>query len=540
MDASPDPRSGRQALREARRQFQQRFDVMATAYSTDGRTFAFQAPLGLAIRLGGYVRLEPANGPAWLGQVLEREVLVSEGAEVRVAGTENANARMADLGISVSEATVRLKRHHVRGSGILLGRIVGDEILPPGTDASASGFDDADIVVPDAADLERSFAAWRSARPTLPIGTAAAADHAVAATIDASGFNRHTFLCGQSGSGKTYSLGVVLEQLLLGTDLRIAILDPNADYVRLGDLREAGAGDEELQRRYLERVAGLQVYRPEAGDGNATGPLRVRFSDLSRDDQARTLRLDPLADREEYDAFWSMVARAGQAAYGLEDVQRSAQHDLSESTRQVLLRIANLGVAGWPIWAGAGQPSLADALDGAWRALVLDLSRFESLSERSVAALATLRHFWRHRESRQPVLLVVDEAHNVCPYEPEDAIQAAATEVMISIAGEGRKYGIYLFLATQRPDKLHPNVISQCDNLMLMRMNSQVDLARLGEIFSFVPRDLLAEASTFRQGEALLAGKIVPSPLLVRMGQRLSAEGGVDVPTTWAAPAQPG
>ena len=33
--------------------------------------------------------------------------------------------------------------------------------------------------------------------------------------LDAGGFDRHTFFCGQSGSGKTYALGVVLEQLLL-------------------------------------------------------------------------------------------------------------------------------------------------------------------------------------------------------------------------------------------------------------------------------------------------------------------------------------
>ena len=36
----------------------------------------------------------------------------------------------------------------------------------------------------------------------------------VPCVADAAGFNRHTFLCGQSGSGKTYSLGVILERLL--------------------------------------------------------------------------------------------------------------------------------------------------------------------------------------------------------------------------------------------------------------------------------------------------------------------------------------
>ena len=44
-------------------------------------------------------------------------------------------------------------------------------------------------------------------------------------------FNRHTFWCGQSGSGKTYALGVVLEELLLRTELPLVIIDPNADFV---------------------------------------------------------------------------------------------------------------------------------------------------------------------------------------------------------------------------------------------------------------------------------------------------------------------
>jgi DNA helicase HerA-like ATPase len=47
-------------------------------------------------------------------------------------------------------------------------------------------------------------------------------------TADASGFDRHTFLCGQPGSGKTYSLGVILERLLIETDLRLVVLDPNS------------------------------------------------------------------------------------------------------------------------------------------------------------------------------------------------------------------------------------------------------------------------------------------------------------------------
>ena len=68
------------------------------------------------------------------------------------------------------------------------------------------------------------------------------------------------------------------------------------------------------------------------------------------------------------------------------------------------------------------------------------------------------------------MLVVIDEAHNVCPQEPADALTALATEHAISIAAEGRKFGIYLLVATQRPQKVHENVLSQSDNLILMRI----------------------------------------------------------------------
>jgi DNA helicase HerA-like ATPase len=73
------------------------------------------------------------------------------------------------------------------------------------------------------------------------------------------------------------------------------------------------------------------------------------------------------------------------------------------------------------------------------------------------------------------MLIVIDEAHSVCPQQPTHELMALATEGAIRIAREGRKFGLYLLLATQRPDKLHINVLSECDNLVLMRMNSAAE-----------------------------------------------------------------
>ena len=78
--------------------------------------------------------------------------------------------------------------------------------------------------------------------------------------------------------------------------------------------------------------------------------------------------------------------------------------------------------------------------------------------------------------------------------------------------------------------------MSQCDNLLLMRMNSEADLTDLGRLFSFVPPGLVAGATSFRLGQALVAGRVLPHAAYVQVGRRISEEGGADVPAAWATP----
>jgi DNA helicase HerA-like ATPase len=170
------------------------------------------------------------------------------------------------------------------------------------------------------------------------------------------------------------------------------------------------------------------------------------------------------------------------------------------------------------------------------RCLVVDLGSLSTREEQALVAEAVLRGLWDRRLARRPVLAVLDEAHNVCPAEPGDPLTALATEHAVRIAGEGRKFGIYLLVATQRPQKVHENVISQCDNLILMRLNSAADSAFIGELLGFAPPGLIALATDFGLGEALVAGKIASHPTVMRFGSRVASEGGGDVEAGWARP----
>jgi DNA helicase HerA-like ATPase len=518
--------------------------VKPLAYSTNGRTFGYDAPLSLPIPPGCYVRVDAGDQGCFLGQIISKEIMTREGAELGVNIGEEHRDFLPD-GMSFSSLNARLQFRLLEGTGVLLGKVGENGFTPT---ANTDTFQRAGIALADAEMVSRYLASASSKEASLPIGQALYVDGHAAVRLNAGGFNRHTFLCGQSGSGKTFALGIILEQLLLETDLRMVVIDPNSDFISLNQLRTLDEVNQlrstplseetytQVSKRYEQVANDLRVFRPITLSDSPENNLCVRFSDLSRDEQSGVLELDPLTDREEYNIFWRIVDRLERQDYSLADVQDMISHDYTSEARQLGLRIENKGVANWDVWSSPASSSLVDTLkEDDWRCLVLDIGTLDSMAEKTVIGNAVLTHFWRHRNQRKPVLVVIDEAHNICPQEPLSDMQAVSTEEVIRIAGEGRKFGIYLLLATQRPGKIHNNVLSQCENLALMRMNSSADLKHLADILSQVPRSLMNQATTFKQGESLLTGRIVLNHTFAQFEGRVSVEGGSDIPASWAA-----
>ncbi len=101
----------------------------------------------------------------------------------------------------------------------------------------------------------------------------------------------------------------------------------------------------------------------------------------------------------------------------------------SPHARALRLRAENLGVSGWPLWARGRPGSLVDDVERRdARCLVVDLGSLSTREEQAVAAEAVLATLWRRRTDREPVLVVIDEAHNVCPQKPDDPVTALVTE----------------------------------------------------------------------------------------------------------------
>jgi len=476
--------------------------VVAAASSLDGSAFNFVAPLSLPLHAGGYVTIAMPDGSK-LGQIRELTVQRATGPDVEL----NVGA--------FRKVRTQVPFERLAGTGVML---------------SASGpFHGASFASADTEAVRGWCEEARPRRATLRLGEATVSP-GVTVELDAAGFGRHSFLCGQSGSGKSYAMGLLLEQLLLHTSLPIVVLDPNSDATRLRELR-AGAS-EMVARRWDTIAAGIAV-RGVGRQGSER--LRLRFFDLDLATQQALLGLDPLRDRAEFDAM-RRVLEAESAGRPLAELEQMLYGASDPELQALGLRIRNLGVLDWGVWSRQHDDGglLAELDRRDWRCLVVDLGSITVPAERAVVSAAVLARLWANRGERRPVLLVIDEAHNVCPPRPEDPLTKIAAQHAITIAAEGRKFGLHLLVATQRPLKVDENVLSQCDNLFLMRMNSAGDLARIAELFSFAPPGLLERAVTFGLGQALVCGRVCSHPTFVTTGARVAQEGGADVSADWA------
>jgi DNA helicase HerA-like ATPase len=472
------------------------------ASAIDGRRFTFHTSLhGLQLMAGDYVTI----GPDRLGHVHSVEEAVYDQAHLDLP---------VDLGGTWAAGRVRVARGH--------GRLL---------DGAGTPFLDEPFVAAEPAVVAEWIERTRPRRAALDVG-ALSRIPSVRFPLDAGGFDRHTFFCGQSGSGKTYALGTVLERLLMDTSLRIVVLDPNSDFVRLGEVRDDVPA--EVSQKYRKAAASVVVRR---GDDRGTERLHVRFTDCSADEQAAILRLDPIRDRAEYGALAELVDSQASSEVDVGQVMQGLLSSSDPNVQALGARLRNLGVHRWQVWAQGDAGAVQDLVGpGGPRCLIVDLGSLATPGEQAVAAESVLSAIWQRRMEREPVLIVIDEAHNVCPRSPTDAVTTLATQLAARVAAEGRKFGLYLLVSTQRPQRVNELVVSQCDNLVLMRMNASGDLAYLGDTLSFAPRALLERAMEFRQGESLIAGKIASHATFVRFGPRIAEEGGSDVPANWAEP----
>lgn len=110
--------------------------------------------------------------------------------------------------------------------------------------------------------------------------------------------------------------------------------------------------------------------------------------------------------------------------------------------------------------------------------------------------------------------IILDEAHRYIT-EHNDEERIKSIKVFDKIAKEGRKFGVFITVASQRPSELSKTVLSQCNNFILHRIRNNIDLDQLRKSIPYINDSQLFRLSYLKTGVALMVGDSFTIPMEV-------------------------
>ena len=117
-----------------------------------------------------------------------------------------------------------------------------------------------------------------------------------------------------------------------------------------------------------------------------------------------------------------------------------------------------------------------------------------------------------------PITMVCDEAHVYIPNNFQlSPSERRMVEIFEDIAKEGRKFGITLLPATQRPSELNKTILAQCANFIVMKLNNENDKSMIKGMLPDGNDSIIDAVTMFSPGECLVIGDAAPIPLKIKV-----------------------
>ncbi|MFS1523848.1 ATP-binding protein [Microbulbifer sp. 2304DJ12-6] len=393
-------------------------------------------------------------------------------------------------------------------------------------------------------------------------------------------FQRHAFIGGSTGAGKSWATAKIIEQVAHLKNSNAIIFDLHGEYAPLaGDgvkyFKIAGPGDVESGRTISDGTIFLPYWLLSY---EAMVSLFVDRSDQNAPNQAMIISREVNAAKtrylsgDEYKDILENFTIDSPVPFKLSSVMEGLNRINEErvagakagSTKagefngklsRLISRLENkisdrrLGF----LFKGGGDVLQFDYLNrlanlllgcadenGTGGVKIIDFSEVPSdvlpLMVSLVARLSFSIQQWTPLEKRHPIALMCDEAHL---YIPNRNLTGSADDISIKIferiAKEGRKYGLSLVVISQRPSEVNKTILSQCSNFVSMRLTNSDDQ---GVIKKLLPDSLGSFSDilpTLDTGEALVVGdaSLLPSRIRIDEPVRKPNSGTIEFWREW-------
>ncbi|MDW7732943.1 MAG: ATP-binding protein [Methanolobus sp.] len=346
---------------------------------------------------------------------------------------------------------------------------------------------------------------------------------------------KHCSILAKTGSGKSYTAAVILEELI-DRDIPLLIIDPHSEYASLKtqapDDPDAFKKYGVTPKSYADRVTvytpANKAINPDADETFRLNGMNLTVKDLTSifPDNFSTTHTGIL-----YEAIQGL--RAEMETYTIDDIIFAVGNDKSKAKWTVINMLENIRDTD----ILSPNPTPIEALVRKGKVAIIDFKGTPpDMQSMIVAQLCSNLFEARKLDRVPPGMLVVEEAHN---YAPEKGFsKTVSTDILRTIASEGRKFGLGMMVISQRPARIDKNVLSQCGTQIIMKVTNPNDLKAISKGLEGVNSYVEDELMRLPPGVAMLVSNDIERPILVDIRVRKSKHGGESVNVLKAAQMQ--
>jgi uncharacterized protein len=332
---------------------------------------------------------------------------------------------------------------------------------------------------------------------------------------------RHVSVLAKTGGGKSYLLGVLIEELLRHK-VTCIIIDPHGEY---GSLRVAAEKNGAHARFGVESQgfgARVHEFSPDVTLNHTAKPLT--FS-LKHVDPRDLLIFMGLTNVKNFLGPMKKLLEEVQALnpdYTIKDLVQAASRAEGPAFETLHERLEY--VEQTKLLAPQGT-SLTELVHRGDATLINLRGVAPDIAELVVTRIATTLFDNRKKEKIPPLFLVIEEAHN---YAPQQGI-AACSRILKNIASEGRKFGLGLCVVTQRAARIDKSVLSQCTTQLILQVTNPLDLKAIAQSIEGLTDGMTEMIQSLPVGVALVTGGGYHTPLFCEVRPRATRHGGESV-----------
>jgi DNA helicase HerA-like ATPase len=359
-------------------------------------------------------------------------------------------------------------------------------------------------------------------------------DKSVDAKIDIDKLlSRHFAIVGTTGVGKSTSVTLILRKIIkTRPDIRVLMLDPHNEFASAFPEESVVVDASNLVLPFwlfkLDEFSEV-VFRGQSGFDAEIEILRdlipLAKEQYKQEGNSKQGSLVKKVGKTNLTADMPVPYRLADLMKAIDDrlglLERKAEKPILKSLQHKLESISSDPRFRFMFDQSAGGDIMESIVSQIFRVpqqgkpiCVLEMSGLPSEVVNSVVSVLCRMSFELAMNSNGGIqtLVVCEEAHRYIPAD-EGAGFWPTRQSISRIAKEGRKYGVYLSIITQRPGELDPTILSQCNTVFAMRLGNQKDQDIISGAVTNGAKSTISFLSSIANRECIAFGEAIHTPM---------------------------